>query len=259
MGFGFHKAMDNAGAIVGPLVSFWILQSYPGDYRRVFLFAAIPAVLGVATIILFIREAKKNKEDLPGKINLRDFPGRYYAFLLIAFIFTLGNSTDALLIVKAEEIGIKVALIPLVYMIFNSTSVVLSVPMGSLSDKIGREALIVFGYLVYSLVYFGFGKTIQKEAIILLFVLYGVYSAATDGIQKALVSDLVDERKKGTALGLYNAVLGITLLPASIIAGVLYDKVSSSAAFYFGSSMATIAATLMLVFCRTGKVKAREA
>lgn len=250
-GFGFHKAMDNAGAIIGPLLAFWLLLAYPGDYRRIFLIATIPAVLGVFTVLQFIKEAKKRKEDLPGKIRLKDFSKRYYLFLLIAIIFTLGNSTDALLIVKAEDVGIKVAFIPLVYMIFNSVSVLLSVPMGSLSDRIGREKLIIFGFSLYSLVYFGFGTTQGKGMILLLFALYGVYSAATGGVQKALVSDLVDKDKKGTALGIYNAVLGITLLPASLIAGVLYDTVSSMAAFYFGAVMAFIAAILMVIFYKT--------
>ncbi len=252
-GFGFHKAMDNAGAILGPLLAFGILKAYPENYKRVFLIATIPALLGVATIILFIKETKKSKESLPRKINFKDLPRNFYLFLAIAIIFTLGNSTDALLIVKAEEVGIKVAFIPLVYMIFNSTSVIFAVPMGALSDKIGREKLIIFGYIVYGIVYFGFGNTSAKSTIILLFALYGVYSAATDGVQKALVSDLVDKDKKGTALGLYNAVLGITLLPASLIAGILYDNISSSAAFHFGAIMAISAAALMMLFYKSRK------
>jgi MFS family permease len=151
---------------------------------------------------------------------------------VIAFIFTLGNSTDALLLVKANDIGIQTLFIPLVYLIFNSVSVILAVPAGLLSDKYGRERLIIFGYLLYALIYFGFGRTNDKAAVILLFALYGLYSAATDGVQKALVADLIDKKKRGTGLGLYNSLIGITLLPASIIAGVLYDKVNNQAPFY---------------------------
>ena len=248
--FGFHKAMDNCGAIVGPLIAFLILLAFPLDYRKVFYFAAIPAFLGVLTIIIFIKEAKVNKESLPKKIGLKDFSKRYYMFLAIAFIFTLGNSTDALLIVKANDIGINVVYIPLVYLIFNSVSVVFAIPLGILSDKIGREKIIVVGYLIYSLVYFGFGRTTNQSVIIALFALYGLYSAATDSIQKALVSDLIDKDKKGTGLGIYNSLLGITLLPASLIAGVLYDKVNSSVPFYFGAATAFIAAILMVLFYR---------
>jgi MFS family permease len=250
--FGFHKAMDNSGAIIGPLLAFLVLALFPGDYRKVFIFAAIPAIIGVMAIIFLVKEAKKRKEDLPGKINFKDFSRRYYVFLLIAFVFTLGNSTDALLLVKAEDVGISVTYIPLVYLIFNSVSVIFAVPMGILSDKIGRERLIIFGYLLYALIYFGFGRTSATASIIMLFALYGLYSAATDGIQKALVSDLIDKDKRGTGMGIYNAILGMTLLPASIIAGVMYDRLNASAPFYFGASMAFLAAVMMFIFYLKG-------
>jgi len=176
-------------------------------------------------------------------------------FLGIAFIFTLGNSTDALLLVKANDVGIKALFIPMVYLIFNSVSVIFAVPMGILSDKFGRERLIIFGYLLYSVIYFSFGRTTNKILVILLFALYGLYSAATDGVQKALVSDLIDENKRGTGLGIYNSLIGITLLPASLIAGILYDKVNNSAPFYLGAAMALIATILMSLFYkRFGKM-----
>ncbi|MGE5329753.1 MAG: MFS transporter, partial [Deltaproteobacteria bacterium] len=225
--FGFHKAMDNAGAILGPLIAVWIMAVFANNYRLVFLLATIPAVLGVIVIASFIKEAKKSKESLPGKIVLKDFSKRFYAFLFIAFIFTLGNSTDALLLVKAKDSGFSDIYIPLLYLVFNVVSVIFAMPAGMLSDKIGRERLIIFGYLLYSIIYFCFGAYSIHFVIITLFALYGLYSASTDGIQKALVSDLIDADKRGTGLGLYNAVLGITLLPASLIAGILYDKVSS--------------------------------
>lgn len=246
--FGFHKAMDNSGAILGPLLAFVILSIFPGDYRKVFIFSILPGFLGLFVIIFFVKEAKKSKEILLKKIAFKDFSNKYYIFLGIAFIFTLGNSTDALLLVKANDIGIKALFIPLVYLIFNSVSVIFAVPMGILSDKFGRERLIIFGYMLYSIIYLGFGRTNNKILVILLFALYGLYSAATDGVQKALVSDLIDKNKKGTGLGIYNSLIGITLLPASLIAGVLYDKVNNSAPFYFGSVMALIAAILMCVF-----------
>ncbi|MBP2032826.1 MFS family permease [Clostridium algifaecis] len=246
--FGFHKAMDNSGAIIGPLLAFIILSVFPGNYRKVFIFSALPGIFGLITIIFFVKEAKKSKDALPKKITLNDFSYKYYIFLCIAFVFTLGNSTDALLLVKANDIGIKALFIPIVYLIFNSVSVIFAVPMGILSDKFGREKLIIFGYLLYFVIYLGFGMTTNKLLVILLFALYGLYSAATDGIQKALVSDLIDKNKRGTGLGIYNSLIGITLLPASLIAGVLYDKVNNSAPFYLGSAMALIAAILMFLF-----------
>ena len=251
--FGFHKAMDNCGAIAGPLLAFGIVAAFAKNYRMVFILSAIPAFLSILTIAAFIREARKNKEELPGKISLRDFPRRFYVFLGIVFVFTLGNSTDTLLLVKAQDVGIQAAYIPLVYLVFNAVSVFLAVPAGSLSDRIGRERLIILGYLLYSIVYFGFGLTQTSLVIILLFALYGAYSAATDGIQKALVSDLIVKEKRGTGLGIYNAMLGVTLLPASLIAGLLYDHVNSGAPFYFGAGMAFLAACLMGWFLRSGR------
>ena len=247
-GFGFHKAMDNSGAILGPLLAFGILALFPGEYRKIFLIAGIPSIMGLVALILFVKEAKKDKTEIPGKIHLSDFPKKFYLFLGIAFLFTLGNSTDALLLVKASDVGIQDTYIPIMYLIFNSVSVLFSIPAGILSDRIGRERLIIFGYLLYSMIYFGFGATGSKGTLVLLFALYGIYSAATDGAQKALISDIIDKNKRGTALGLYNSIIGITLLPASIVAGLLYDNVSNRAPFFFGAAMAFAAAIFMLAF-----------
>jgi MFS family permease len=251
--FGFHKAMDNSGAILGPLLASGVLLLFPGDYRKVFILAAIPGLLGLLSIIFFVKEAKKDKTELLSKISFKDFSPKYYAFLGIIFIFTLGNSTDALLLIKASDIGIQDAFIPIIYLIFNAVSVIFAIPAGMLSDKIGRERLIIFGYLLYSIIYFGFGRTSSPTVLVLLFALYGLYSAATDGVQKALVSDLIDKNKKGTGLGLYNSLVGITLLPASVIAGLLYDQINNRAPFYYGAMMALTAAILMLIFYWKGK------
>ncbi|KOA20008.1 multidrug resistance protein MdtG [Clostridium homopropionicum DSM 5847] len=248
--FGFHKAMDNSGAIIGPLLAAGVLLLFPGNYRRVFLFAAIPGLLGLISVIYFVKEAKSDKVKPLGPILFKDFSKKYYIFLFIVFIFTLGNSTDALLLVKASDIGIEAAFIPIIYLIFNAVSVIFSISAGILSDKIGREKLIIFGYIIYSVIYFGFGKTSSKTVLILLFALYGLYSATTDGVQKALVSDLIDKDKRGTGLGIYNCLLGFTLLPASLIAGFLYDNINNSVPFYYGSVLALVAAILMMIFYR---------
>lgn len=246
--FGLQKAMDNSGAIVGPLMAFTLLALIPGNYRLIFLVAGIPSILAIFVIIFGIREAKKSKHELFTRFHLKDFPAKYYFFLGIVFVFTLGNSTDALLLVKANEIGVKIALIPLVYLITNLVSVLASIPIGSLSDRIGKERILIIGFMIYAIVYFGFGITSKMGVIIALFALYGLYSAGTDSIQKAFISDIIDMNKKGTGLGIYNALLGITLLPASLIAGLLYDKINSSIPFYFGAVTAIISAALMVVF-----------
>jgi MFS family permease len=254
--FGLQKAMDNSGAIVGPLAAFVLLIFFPENYRLIFLLAGIPAILSILVIIIGIKEAKRDQESLFRKFHFKDFPAKFYLFLVIVFVFTLGNSTDALLMVKANEVGVKVAFIPLVYMITSIVAVLLAIPVGSLSDRIGKEKILIAGYLIYAIVYYGFGVTSHVGAIVALFAMYGLYSAATDGIQKAFISDIIDKNKQGTGLGIYNALLGITLLPASLIAGVLYDKVNSRVPFYFGAATALLSAVLMLIFVRSRKERA---
>jgi MFS family permease len=246
--FGFHKAMDNSGAIVGPLAAFALLYFFPLNYQNIFLLATIPAILGVLSIIFFIKEAKSVKNEGKLKFTLNQLPKKFYFFLIIIFLFTLGNSSDALLLVKTSETGIDKAYIPFVYMIFNTVSVIFAIPVGKLSDKIGREKLIILGFIIYSVVYYLFGKYCDINIFVFLFILYGLYSALVDTNQKAMVSDLVSKDLKGTGFGIYHSVLGITLLPASLIAGLLYDKVNSNAPFYFGSIMSISAAVLMIIF-----------
>ncbi|NJK87321.1 MAG: MFS transporter [Bacteroidales bacterium] len=251
--FGFHKAMDNSGAIIGPLSAFILMSFFPLNYSNIFLIATIPAVLGVFTVAVFIKEAKGQKMRNRAWFCFNQLPKKFYFFLFIVFVFTLGNSADALLLVKTAETGIESSYVPFVYMIFNAVSVLFAVPAGKLSDRIGREKLIILGYLIYAIVYFLFGRFNSIGIFILLFILYGIYSALTDGSQKSMVSDIVSKELKGTGFGLYHAVLGITLLPASLIAGRLYDKINSNAPFYFGSAMAFIASLFMIFFVLMNK------
>ncbi len=253
--FGFQKAMDNSGAIAGPLIAFLLLSFFPLNYTNIFLFATIPAILGVLTIFFFIKEAKSGKNEKSNIVSLKQLPKKFYFFLIIVFVFTLGNSADALLLVKTAETGIDKSYIPFVYMIFNTVSVILAIPIGKLSDRIGRERLIIAGFFVYAMVYYLFGRFNSLNIFIFLFILYGFYSALTDGSQKAMISDIVTKEMKGTGYGLYHSVLGITLLPASLIAGILYDKVNSNAPFYFGSLMALIATVMMIIFAISCKRK----
>jgi len=255
--FGFHKAMDNSGAILGPLLAFLLLYLFPLNYGYIFLLATIPAIIGVITIIVLIKEAHAGHPPEKSTLSLKHLPRRYWFFLAVIFVFSLGNSTDALLLVKTSETGIKSSYIPLIYMIFNLVSVLFAIPAGKLSDKFGREKLIILGFLIYSVVYFFFGKYKNINIFLFLFILYGLYSALTDSSQKAMISDIVSKDLKGTGYGLYHAVLGITLLPASLIAGILYDNVNSDAPFYFGAVMALLATILMILFTITHRTKTK--
>ena len=204
--FGFQKAMDNSGAIVGPLIAFLLLYFSPLNYTNIFLFATIPAIFGVLTLVIFIKEAKSEKKENANKISLKQLPKKFYFFLIIIFVFTLGNSADALLLVKTSETGIDKSYIPFMYMIFNTVSVLLAIPIGKLSDRVGRERLIILGFLVYAIVYYFFGRFNNINIFIFSFMLYGFYSALTDGSQKAMISDIVSKDLKGTGFGIYHAV-----------------------------------------------------
>jgi len=246
--FGFHKALDNSGAVIGPLSAFLILHLFPTHFRTVFIVATLPAIAGVLSIVVFIKEAGTLKKEKNSTFQFNQLPKRFYFFLFIVVMFTLGNSADALLLVKTTETGIKTSYIPFLYMIFNMVSVLFAIPIGKLADKIGREKMIIPGYLLYSVVYFLFGRYNSIAVFVPLFIGYGLYSAMTESSQKAMIATIVNKQVKGTGYGLYHAALGITLLPASIIAGLLYDKVDSGAPFYFGSLMALIATILMILF-----------
>ena len=245
--FGFHKAMDNSGRRRPPAR----LRASGGIPRAVQEGLSYRGDTGCrpCVLIAFVKRPGRRAAKLPTSF-FPGLPSKYYFFLAIIFVFTLGNSTDALLLVKAGDVGIPDTFIPIVYLIFNSVSVAFAVPIGSLSDRIGRERLIIFGYVLYSLIYLGFALSGSPAPIVLLFALYGLYSASTDGVQKALVTDIIDKRLKGTGLGIYDFLVGITLLPASLIAGILYDMVDNRAPFLFGSAMAIIAAAMLFIFYR---------
>ncbi|MGE4333800.1 MAG: MFS transporter, partial [Macellibacteroides sp.] len=253
--FGFQKAMDNSGAIVGPLLASLLLYLLCNDYHSLFLWATIPAILGVLAVIIGVKEVKWADKKAKKMVSIRMLPKRYYLFLMIVFVFSLGNSSDALLLIKTSETGIDKAWIPFIYMIFNATSVLLAIPVGKLSDKIGREKLIVAGFAVYAVTYLLFGYCTSFYAFIPLFVLYGIYSALTDVSQKSFVSDITTKEMKGTGYGLYHATLGFTLLPASFIGGWMYDHMNSKVPFYFGGAMALVACLLMYFVFIHGKRK----
>ncbi len=223
-----------------------------GEYAPVFLWSLIPALIGVV-LLFFVREVKRQEvkpAQLPS-LRWNVLPGKLQKFLIVAFIFTLGNSSNTFLLLRAKNLGFTPATAILLYLVYNIVYGLVSYPAGRLSDKIGRKRLLVAGYVFYGLVYLGFALVnAPDQAWILwaLFGLYGLYIGFTEGIEKALVSDLAPSNLRATAIGLHATIIGIGLFPASFIAGQLWDRLGPAAAFYFGGGTGLLAAVgLMLV------------
>ena len=251
--FGFHRAMDTVGAIVGPLLAFWLLRSVGAGFRTIFLLSAIPAVLGVIVLVAFVREpprVTKVAEEAPS-LRLATFGRPFKLFLLVTVVFSLGNFSDAFLILRAQNVGISVSSILLIYVLFNGVEASLSTVAGAASDRLGRRNVILLGYIIFAAVYAGFGLAVGGAAgIWVLFAFYGLYHALTSGVQKAFAADLIGVGVRGTGLGAYHMLTGLALLPASLIAGYLWDAISPSAPFYFGAILALAAAVLLAVLFR---------
>ena len=257
LAFGFNRAADHAGAVVGPVIAFLLLTliaANPDDptareYQRVFLFASIPVVLGLFVIVFFVREKAEPEheaEAIPIKFSLREFDGNFIKFLAIISLFTLSNSTDAFLLLRAKEAGIAPPLLPLLWMVLHFSKVLSSLAGGALSDKVGRKRLIFAGWIIYALVYAAFGYIHAPWQAWLLFAVYGLYFGLTEGVEKALVADLVPDEKRGTAFGFYNLAFGITVFPASLLFGLLWDEFGSTTAFMASACVSLIAAAALL-------------
>ncbi|MCL5961337.1 MAG: MFS transporter [Chloroflexi bacterium] len=244
--FGFHRSLDTVGAIIGPMAAFALLAAFSGDYRLVFWLSAVPGVLSVIVLFLFLKERRAPKpKEATLKLGFKDLGREFLVFSSIATLFTLGNSSDAFLVLRAQNLGLAVVLVPLAYLTFNVTHSILAAPLGSLSDRIDRRIVIIAGYLVFALVYVGFAFTPVSWGVWGLFALYGAYYSLTDGVQRAFVADLVPAGLRGSAMGTFNALVGITALPASIIGGFLWQAIDPSATFIYGAAFAVLAAVLL--------------
>ncbi len=269
LAFGLHRAADTAGAMLGLLISallVWRLQASDATFQQktfqtIVLVSILPAVLAVIALAVGTQEVKTGQVRSAPKITFKGLGKSFLTFILIVGIFDLGNSSDAFLVLRAQERGMNVLHILLMLAVFNLIYALISTPAGILSDKIGRKKLIIAGWLVYAFIYLGFALADNAVHIALLYVAYGFYYGLTYGTAKAMVGDLVPVELRGTAYGSYNAVLGILDFPASLIAGVLWSGVGSwagfgpSAPFFFGAGMALIA-TILFAFWRPKPIEA---
>lgn len=280
--FGFHRGMDTLGAVAGPATAFIILLFFTGNYRLVFWLSMIPGIIAVLLIIFFIKEktimkgetskTKNSSEDfvIPpnppfphsggfaevkvkgGKGGL--FDRRYKAFIAVATLFAIGNSSDVFLILKATSVGVKETQIPILYLSFNLVYALTSLPAGILSDRIGRKKVMLSGFILFGFIYWGFAVSSEQRYIWGLFLLYGVFMGLTEGVQKAYLGTIIPEKFKATGYGIYNTFVGLAIFPASVIGGYLWDKYGPHATFYYGTCTAFTSAVLFLIiFSRKGR------
>ena len=245
--FGFRNAADNAGALVGPLIAFTLLRWGGLSLRTIFWLSAIPGTLAVITAIVGVREAAR-PTPTGKKAELRAHMGRHFwGFLAVMLIFTLGNSADAFLLLRAKELGVSVALAPILWALLNGVKSISNVPGGALSDRIGRRPAIIAGWFIYALTYLLFGRATHAWQAWALFAVYGLYFGLTEGTQLALVADVVPTERRGAAYGWYYLAIGVGALPASIGFGIIWDRFGSRVAFTVGAWLAAFAAVGLLL------------
>jgi MFS family permease len=269
LAFGFNRAMDKAGAMLGLIIAavvVWLTQANTLDltkstFQTIVLLSLIPAFLAVFSLIIGAKDVEVTGQRTAPQFSLRSMGKPFNIFLVIVSIFTLGNSSDGFLVLRAQNLGISVTGILVMLAIYNLVITLVATPAGSLSDRIGRRRLIIGGWLLYALVYLGFALAKDAWQVWLLYVVYGLYFGMAFGTANAMVADLVPENLRGTAYGTYHAVIGLLAFPSSLIAGILWQGVGAwggfgpSAPFFFGGALALLAALLMVFWMpKTGEV-----
>ena len=267
--------MDHTGAVVGPLLGYLLVLVFAanrnaptaGDFNKIFLLASIPALAAVVVVALFVRESYQpntgpdaaldaalgiaaDTKAKPLRFSLHGFDGNFKRFLVIVALFTLSNSSDAFLLLRAQTAGVTVVAIPLLWAMLHVSKVFSSLFGGHLSDTLGRRKLIVSGWILYAAVYAGFAFVSNQISVWILFLIYGIYFGLAEGAEKALVADLVKAEQRGTAYGLYNLAFGITVLPASLLMGGLWDWRGPRTAFLVSAALGATAAVLLLLLVK---------
>lgn len=253
--FGVARMLDTLGSVAGPLVLFALLYFFQNSddiYHQILIFCAVPLVITLLLVFTLkeLPRVQKNTPVIASEMK-ESLPKSFWIFLAIIIIFTIGNSSDAFLILRAKNVGLTLLQIPLVIALFNFVYALASVPFGSLSDKIGRTKTLMIGWLAFSFVYLGFAFATDSLAVWFLYALYGVYYATSEGVSRALLADMVSSDHRGRAFGIYGMAIGLTALPASILAGFLWDRFGAQVPFYFGALMSLLALILLIIFSKT--------
>ena len=256
--FGFQRAMDHAGAMVGPLITSLLMLVLTKDLRVIFCLSAIPALFCLLILFRGVTDVTRNRTPTSPalKLHWNKWDKKFKYFLLIITLFTLGNSSDAFLLLRAKDLGIDIVSIPILWFVLHFSKTIFSIPGGSLSDRIGRRSVMILAWTVYGLVYLGFAFASKAYHIWLLFFIYGLFFGLSEGTERAWVADLVEESKRGTAYGVYHFFIGMATLPASLLMGLLWKTIGVQWAFSFGAVMALIAALLGIILM--GEPKRRD-
>ncbi|PJC32447.1 MFS transporter [Candidatus Roizmanbacteria bacterium CG_4_9_14_0_2_um_filter_36_12] len=247
--FGFHRSLDSLGAVFGPILGLMLLYFLKENMRLVFFLAFIPSVFALILLIIAVKEKswiKTDEERHFVKINFRSINPHLKLFLLVSFIFALGNSSDAFLILRAKNLGLTTILVTLTYVLYNISQAVFATPAGKLADKIGAKKVFALGLFIFSAVYFSFGIIKNPIFIWFIFPIYGIYIAFTDGVSKAYLSEFIDKKESGSYFGLHQTLIAVGAFLASAIGGILWNKINPSATFYYGSLMAALALLIFL-------------
>ena len=256
--FGFQRAGDHAGGVVGPLIAFALLSWWAMPMRQVFLLAAVPGAIAVAVVIFGVREAPRRRVDgglvpaeggwvretaLPSPPStLHPLPSTCWSTLAVILVFTLGNSTDAFLLLRATQLGVPTTLAPVLWALLHVVKAFSSTPGGALSDRVGRKPTLAAGWLLYAAVYAGFALASEAWHAWTLFAVYGIFFGLTEGTERALIADIVPPQRRGSAYGWYHLAVGLGMFPASLLFGVLWDRAGAPTAFLVGAVLSLLAA-----------------
>ncbi len=246
--FGFHRSADTLGAALGPVIAFLVLPILDNDLRALFLLSFVASALAAFIVFIGVREVRTSEVRSAVPFRLRELGVPFYIFICAATLLALGRASEAFLLLRAQEVGVILMYLPIIYFSYNMVFALASTPAGILSDKIGHRNTYMLGMIVFSLSYFLFAQKLTLVSVWFLFGLYGISSALTEGVGKAVVADLVPEHMRATAFGTYNALIGIAALPAGIIFGSLWDMYGSGAAFGYGASLGVVALLAFALF-----------